>query len=174
MTTALPPSEQLVEWVDETGSVLGIVTRARMRAENLRHRAVYVVVRTVEDRIVVHRRADWKDVWGGFWDLAFGGVMNVGEPWAAGARRELAEEAGIETVDVYDLGTFSYEDTAVSLLGRAFLVTTDAATRPHDGEVVEIGHVPRAGLRAWAAARPVCPDSLVCVLPLVAAWQPST
>ncbi len=165
------PSEQLVEWVDDAGNVLGIVTRRRMRTENLRHRSVYVVVCTSDDRIVVHRRAEWKDVWGGFWDLAFGGVMNVGEPWAAGARRELAEEAGIEAVHLQELGAFAYDDAAVSVLGTAYLTTSNSVPDPQDGEVVEVTTVPRAELAAWAAERPVCPDSLTRVLPLVVAWH---
>ena len=86
----------LVDIVDESGRVVGTVTRAEMRARNLRHRAVGVLVRTAGGDVVVHRRSDWKDVWPGYWDLAFGGVLQPGEDWIDGARRELAEEAGIE------------------------------------------------------------------------------
>lgn len=165
MTSA--PSEQLVEWVDRDGAVLGVVTRGRMRAERLRHRCVYVVVVDRADRVVVHRRADWKDVWPGSWDLAFGGVAAVGEPWPAAARRELAEEAGIEAVELDELGRFAYDDQQVSLVGRAYLVRTGSPVDPLDGEVVAVDHVPRTELATWAASRPMCPDSLACVLPLL-------
>ena len=70
-----------------------------------------VVVRsTVAGDVLVHRRAGWKDLWPGYWDLAVGGVVGVGEPWPAAARRELAEELGVEVVELFELGGFSYED----------------------------------------------------------------
>lgn len=159
-------SEQLVEWVDADGRTIGIVTRARVRAENLRHRCVYVVVTDVDGAVVVHRRADWKDVWPGHWDVAFGGLAQVGEPWGAAARRELAEEAGIEAPHLTGLGQFVYDDPAVSVLGQLFVTTASGPVEPRDGEVVEVASVPLARLAAWAAERPVCPDSLACVLPV--------
>ena len=45
--------------------------------------------------VLAHQRASWKDIWPSRWDLAFGGVCAVGEPWDDAASRELAEEAGI-------------------------------------------------------------------------------
>ncbi|MDG1088200.1 MAG: hypothetical protein P8P20_10715, partial [Acidimicrobiales bacterium] len=67
---------QLVEHVDEDGAVIEIVTRAEMRARTLRHRSVYVAVLDSDDRLLVHKRADWKDVFPGAWDLAFGGICD--------------------------------------------------------------------------------------------------
>ncbi len=97
------PGDELVEWVDDRGEVIEIVSRRRMRAEGLSHRCTYVVVvvgpadrfagRGSADRlgpdeeVIVHLRADWKDVAPSHWDLAFGGVCGVGEPWASSARR---------------------------------------------------------------------------------------
>jgi len=84
-----------VEELDALGKPLRVVTRAEMRAGNLRHRAVYVLVLDRAGRLLAHRRADWKDVWPGRWDVAFGGVAGVGEAPLETARRELAEEAGV-------------------------------------------------------------------------------
>ncbi|MCB0972291.1 MAG: hypothetical protein KDA97_12360, partial [Acidimicrobiales bacterium] len=61
-----------VEVVDLDGTVVDVVSRARMRRERLRHRCTYVVVVDSDERLVVHRRAEWKDVWPGRWDVAFG------------------------------------------------------------------------------------------------------
>jgi isopentenyldiphosphate isomerase len=163
-----PPAEQLVEWVDENGTVLGVVTRGRMRAENLLHRSVFVVVRSASGRVLVHRRATWKDVWPGLWDLAFGGVVGVGEPWPAAARRELAEEAGIEVTDLDTLGRFSYRDSQVAELAEVFAAVADGPFHFTDGEVVEVAWVPEAELPAWVADHAVCPDSRTGVLPLLA------
>jgi isopentenyl-diphosphate delta-isomerase len=162
------PAEQLVEWVDADGRVRGVVSRARVRAENLLHRSVFVVVRSARGDVLVHRRADWKDVWPGYWDLAVGGVVGVGERWAAAARRELAEEVGIEAVDLVELGRFRYEDARVAELSRAYLASSDGPFRFSDGEVAEVAWVPGDRLRSWAAERAVCPDSVTAVLPLLA------
>src|SRR5690606_12487279 len=118
-------ADELVEEIDEHGSVVRVVTRAEMRAQNLRHRTVAVVVITGAGEVVAHRRADWKDVWPGRWDVCFGGVTRVDEDWVEAARRELAEEAGIE-VDapaLRELGDGSYADADVSEYSRVFVTT---------------------------------------------------
>jgi 8-oxo-dGTP pyrophosphatase MutT (NUDIX family) len=155
-----------VEIVDETGDVIGTATRAEMRARNLRHRAVGVLVRTTKGDVVVHQRAGWKDVWPGYWDVAFGGVLQPGEDWIDGARRELAEEAGIEA-DLDELGTGLYEDDAVRVFGRIFVATHDGPFTFVDGEVERTDLVPWRELRAWIARHTCCPDSLAMVLPLL-------
>jgi len=43
--------------------------------------SLYVLVVSLDGRrLLVHRRADWKDVWPGRWDVCFGGVAGAGEP----------------------------------------------------------------------------------------------
>src|SRR5947209_15330433 len=98
------PVEQ-VEILNERGAVVDVVGRDVMRAENLRHRAVYVAV-VDGKRLLVHQRAAWKDVWPARWDIAFGGVCGVGERWSDAAIRELAEEAGVVVAEreLLDLG----------------------------------------------------------------------
>ena len=88
-------ADELVEWVDDDDRLIEVVPRSRMRAENLLHRSVAVIVTTTDGRLVVQRRADHKDLFPGWWDIAFGGVCGVGEEWLSSARRELVEEAGI-------------------------------------------------------------------------------
>jgi isopentenyldiphosphate isomerase len=160
-------ADELVEVVDEAGTVMRLATRAEVRAGNLRHRSVAVVVVTGAGDLVAHRRADWKDVWPGRWDVCFGGVAAVGEDWATAARRELAEEAGVEVPAsaLRLLGSGSYQDGSVSWLGPIFAVTHDGPFRPADGEVAELVLVPLAGLDAWLAGRELCADSAAVVVP---------
>jgi 8-oxo-dGTP pyrophosphatase MutT (NUDIX family) len=168
------PADEAVEWVDDDGQVIEVVTRSRVRAEGLLHRCTYVVVLDAADEVLVHRRARWKDVYPGWWDLAFGGVCAPGEGWEAAARRELAEEAGLRA-PLADLGPVRYDGADGRVLGRLFLARHEGPAVPRDGEVVETGWVPRSRLAAWAAERPVCRDSATVVLPLVvagpAAWS---
>jgi len=159
--------DELVEVVDEAGNVLHLATRAEMRAGNLRHRAVAVVVLTGAGELVAHRRADWKDVWPGRWDVCFGGVAQVGEDWDTAARRELAEETGVEVPAsaLRSLGSDSYQDESVSWFGPIFAVTHDGPFRPADGEVAELVLVPLAGLDGWLAGRELTDDSAAMVVP---------
>ena len=161
-----PVGDQLVDVVDEHDRVVGTATRSRMRAEGLRHRAVYVVVRTTGDHVVVHRRADWKDVHPGAWDCCFGGVLDAGEDWDAAAARELAEEAGI-TAELRLLGAGSYDDDTSPVVGRVYEAVHDGPYPCPDGEVVEVRTVPRADLATFLEQHHHCPDSAALVLPLL-------
>jgi isopentenyldiphosphate isomerase len=151
-------SDEPVEVVDADGEVLDVVTRAEMRARNLRHRAVAVFVRRSDGDLLVHQRAPWKDVWPSYWDLAFGGVCAVGETWIDAARRELREEAGIAG-PLEPAGRGAYEDDAVSAVAEAFTITHDGPCTFPDGEVVASAWIPLAELPAWVATHDVCPDS---------------
>lgn len=152
-------AEEPVEVVDEAGAVLEVVTRAEMRARRLRHRCTYIVVVDLSERLVVHQRALWKDVWPGRWDVAFGGVVGVGEDWGAAALRELREEAGVEA-GLQHLGGGLYDDLDVSLLGRVYLARHDGPFTFPDGEVVQADRVPLDEVEGWIAGRDLCPDSL--------------
>lgn len=155
---------ELVEVVDPDGRVVGTATRAEVRAGNLRHRSVFVAVATSDGEVVVHRRAAWKDVWPSAWDVAFGGVLAVGETFADGARRELAEEAGVDA-PLERLGAGAYQDDDVAEVAEVYLARHDGPFTTPDGEVAAIDRVPVAELAAWCAGRAVCADSLALVVP---------
>ncbi len=183
------PGDELVEWVDDDGAVIEIVTRRRMRDEGLRHRATYVVVvvgpadrfaepgsadhLAPDTEVVVHLRADWKDVAPSHWDLAFGGVCGPGEGWEESARRELAEEAGIELGadhPLVDLGAVDFREPAsaagpgTSILGRSFLVAWPNEPVSADGEAIAFDRVPLGALTHWLTTVPVCADSATDVI----------
>jgi isopentenyldiphosphate isomerase len=162
-------ADELVEVVDEHGAVVRVVTRAEMREHNLCHRTVAVVVLTGAGEVVAHRRADWKDVWPGRWDVCFGGVTGVGEDWVDAALRELAEEAGVEVdaAALRVLGDGGYADADVSAFSRVFATTHDGPFHPADGEVAELVLVPLAGLDDWLAGRELCSDAAAIVVPLL-------
>lgn len=167
--------DELVEWVDEDGSVIEIVTRARMRDEHLRHRCVYIVVRSTDgadrpDSVLIHKRADWKDVAPGEWDVAFGGVCDPGESWEEAAHRELLEEAGITVDEMVDHGEVRYEAPGVALIGRFYSCHSDGPFAFNDGEVVAAEWVALDDLSQVLAERIVVEDSHSVVLPRVITW----
>mgnify|MGYP000379003137 CR=1 FL=1 len=156
---ALAAAEELVEVVDRSGAVLDVVPRSVMREQRLRHRCTYIVVVDLQERLVVHQRALWKDVWPGRWDVAFGGVVGVGEDWGAAAHRELLEEAGVEA-GLQALGGGPYDDDDVSVLGRVYLARHDGPFTFPDGEVVRSDRIPLDEVEGWIARTELCPDSL--------------
>jgi len=161
-----PTSDELIALVDEADRVIEVVTRAEARARgaSARHRACYVAVLTSADELVVHRRADWKDVYPGYWDVCFGGVLGADEGWDEAAHRELLEEAGVD-VPLALLGIASWEAPDARLNGRVYLGRSDGPFTCPDGEVVEVATVPLPELDAWLTDHDVCPDSVDLVVP---------
>lgn len=162
--TEVDPPEELVDVLDDMGMVIGSVPRSEMRARNLLHRSVFIVVRNAADELLVHRRADWKDVWPGAWDIAVGGVVATGEAWEIAASRELREELGIAG-DFEYLGEGEYADETVRELARIYAVRSEGPFQLVDDEIVTVEWLPMAELRAWVGEHEVCPDSVALVLP---------
>ncbi|HUG83975.1 MAG TPA: NUDIX domain-containing protein [Euzebya sp.] len=165
---------QLVEVVTADGTVVDVITRAQLRQTGARHRCTYVVVVRSSGHVVVHQRAAWKDVSPSAWDLAFGGLCDVGEGWLQAARRELAEEAGITDVPLIDLGDVAWEGNGTALVGRVFVAVSDGPVRPADGEVVAVDEVPLVDLGRWMAGRLMVDDTPEVVPPLLRRWAAST
>lgn len=155
-----------VEILDERGHVVDVVGRDTMRAENLRHRCVYIAVLHGFD-VLVHQRAAWKDVWPSRWDVAFGGVCEVGEKWVDAARRELAEEAGIavDEAELLDLGDGWFDSDEVRVVGRIYAVQHQGPFSHPDGEVQRTEWIRLADLESWVEAHEVCDDSVDVVVP---------
>ena len=156
---------ELVEEVAPDGAVLRVVTRAEMRAGRLRHRCVYLLV-VHEGQLLVHRRADDKDVWPGRWDGAAGGVVTAGEAWDVAARRELAEELGID-VEPVPVGDGAWDGAEAKVVGRVYVVEHSGPFHFDDGEVVEARFVDAAGLDVLLDTEAMCPDSVAVALPYV-------
>jgi len=159
-------SDEPVEVVDEHGAVERVATRAEMRAGNLRHRSVGVVVRhPTRAALLAHRRAGWKDVWPGRWDICFGGVCGVGEDALAAGLRELAEEAGVvaRPGELRELGRGAYEDDDVRAFATVFEIRHRGPFTFADGEVVEVRWVAIDELERFLDEHPHCPDSAALV-----------
>lgn len=148
-----------VDVVDENDVVLRTVSRAEMRRNKLRHRAVFILVRNSAGKVLIHRRSETKDLWPGRWDLAVGGVVAAGESYEAAARRELHEEVGIDSRPT-EVSSGTYDDAEVSLVARCYEVRHDGDVRPQDGEVAEFLWVSLDELRERLAEAQFLPDSL--------------
>lgn len=150
---------EMVDIVDENDVIIARVSRKEMRQGRLRHRSVFVLVRSPDGKVLIHKRSDEKDLWPGWWDIAVGGVVASGEAYDDAARRELWEEMGIDAAPVA-IGEGSYEDHDVALIARCYEVVYSGDVRPQDGEVAEFRWVDPAVLAELARTRSFLPDSL--------------
>ncbi|HTH04226.1 MAG TPA: NUDIX domain-containing protein, partial [Ilumatobacteraceae bacterium] len=161
------PRDEPVEHVDADDQVIEVVSRGRMRRENLRHRSVAVVVTNSRGELLVHRRADDKDVFAGWWDLAAGGVVGVGESYADAATRELAEELGVTVADPTFVTSGHHDDEHAREICHVFRVVHDGPFRFDDGEVTEARFVTPSELAALIASERFLPGSMRMIGPFI-------
>jgi 16S rRNA (adenine1518-N6/adenine1519-N6)-dimethyltransferase len=83
--------------VDAEDRVVGEASRRDTHGNNLRHRAVHILVINQQNQIFLQKRSRWKDRHPGLWDSSAAGHVNSGEDYDTTARRELKEELGIAT-----------------------------------------------------------------------------
>ncbi len=164
----MDPRDEPVEVLADDGSVVEVVPRRRMRAENLRHRAVYLLVTGTDGRLLLHRRSDAKDLWPGRWDLAAGGVVAAGESWDDAARRELAEELGVVDAEPILLGEARFDNDECRVVARVYRVVTDGPFRFADGEVVAVAFASADELATRLGRDPFVADSPAVCAP----WLP--
>jgi isopentenyldiphosphate isomerase len=168
---AASPRDEPVEHVDADGRVIEIVPRSRMRRHNLRHRSASVIVTNNRGELLVHRRADDKDLFPGWWDLAAGGVVGVGETYAEAAVRELAEELGITAVDLEFVASGHYDDEHAREVCHMFRAVHDGPFRFDDGEITEARFVTPAELAELLAHERFLPGSLRMIGPHIDGFE---
>ena len=114
------PKDETVQIVDEENTEIAAVSRRIMREQQLIHRACYILVFNQAGDLFVQKRTKTKDVYPGYYDVAAGGVVLAGESYEESAERELAEELGIEGVQLTPCFDNYFEDTVNKVWGRVF------------------------------------------------------
>lgn len=88
-------TEELFDIVDERDGVIDLRPRSEAHRLGLRHRAVHVLVFNAAGELFLQKRSMSKDCHPGVWDSSASGHLAPGEPYEAGALRELGEEIGL-------------------------------------------------------------------------------
>ena len=158
--TAHDSGDDLVDVVDDAGTVIGQATRREMRAQRLPHRTTYVLVFDRRGRLFMHLRTATKDVYPSHWDVCVGGVVAAGESFDAGAARELEEELGV-SAPLEPLFPFRYADPATVVHGMAYRTTHDGPFRLQPEEIVQGEFASIDDVLELAQWEPFCPDGLV-------------
>jgi 16S rRNA (adenine1518-N6/adenine1519-N6)-dimethyltransferase len=81
--------------VDKNDRILRDASRSEMHANNLRHRAVHILIFNPAGEVYLQQRSRWKDRHPLRWDSSAAGHVVAAESYDETARRELEEELGI-------------------------------------------------------------------------------
>ena len=92
-----PVPEERFPVVDEHDRKIRDATRSEVHENNLRHRAIHVLIFNQKGEVLLQKRSPWKDRHPCLWDSSAAGHVSTDEEYDATARRELAEELGVET-----------------------------------------------------------------------------
>jgi len=152
--------DEWVDWLDNTGQVIGRVTRHKMRTRRLPHRCVYLLVFNSRGELFVHQRTTTKDIFPSYWDLTVGGVVASGESFDDAALREGREEIGVDLRPL-PLFPFRYDGEHSVAFGMVYHAAHDGPFRLQPEEIVHGEFVSINDLPILVAREHFCPDGVL-------------
>ncbi len=96
LETPAGTAEERFPVVDECDRATGDAPRSVVHANNLRHRAVHILLFNQAGELFLQKRSPWKDRHPSVWDSSAAGHVDAGEDYDEAAERELREELGVE------------------------------------------------------------------------------
>lgn len=148
--------EEVFDVVDEDDVVIRQESREVVHRENLRHRAVHVLVINGKREILLQQRSSQKDVDPGKWSSSAAGHLDAGENYEAAAHRELNEELGIESEEfkLSMLGRLTPEEKNGWEFVNVYLTAYSGMLRTPANEVEATLWMGTEELESWITARP--------------------
>ena len=146
------PDEQFPV-VDKNDRIHHYASRAEVHGNNLRHRAVHILIFNQSGHVYLQQRSRWKDRHPLKWDSSASGHVTAGENYDETARRELKEELGIDVVleRIFRLTASSATDHEF-IWGYRGVVSGDLA--PNKCEIETGVFFSPAVIDGWILARP--------------------
>jgi 16S rRNA (adenine1518-N6/adenine1519-N6)-dimethyltransferase len=149
--------------VDKNDRILGYASRANVHGNNLRHRAVHMLISNQAGDVYLQQRSRWKDRHPLKWDSSAAGHVAAGETYDDTARRELKEELGVSTTlqKVARIPASQKTDHEFISVYRG-AVSDDLV--PNRSEIEQGAFLSPAVIDGWTSARPedFAPGFLVC------------
>ncbi len=128
--------KELLPRVDETGNVIGSVTRGEAHGgSHILHPVVHLHVFNSKGEIYLQYRPHWKTVQPDRWDTACGGHISYGESVEDALRREVREELGITDYVPVFRKEYIFESEVDREYVYAFSTVYDGEIRPSADEL---------------------------------------
>ncbi len=132
----------MAEWfeiVDENDRVIGRALRSACHGNPaLVHRVAHVLVFNSRGHLLLQKRSSSKDVQPGRWDTSVGGHLDPGETYVEAARREMAEELGIDVENPVFLHAYKMRNDFESENVATFLACYDGPIRFNSEEIEQV------------------------------------
>ena len=132
--SAVSLADEILEVVDENDRVVGAARRGDIHAQGLLHRAAHVLVFDQRGRLYLQERSLNKDTHPGKWTTSASGHVDPGEDYTAAARRELAEELGLE-LDIDFVGMIKACPGTEGEFTAVYRAVTNKEPRPNPEEI---------------------------------------
>jgi len=155
--TAAPDSKSLAAEdfpvVDEFDKVLGQAPRSKVHGNNLRHRAVHILIFSEKGEVALQKRSRSKDRHPLVWDSSAAGHVAAGEEYDSAAQRELKEELGIDAPleKIAKLSASERTDQEFIWLYRG---QHRGDFKPNPTEIETVQFFPADVVDGWIVARP--------------------
>lgn len=104
----MPEEIELIDEIDRDGRTIATHPRSYLKESAFLHKAVLVLPRTADGRILLGRRAKSKSTDPDLWCCLIGGKVKSGESDDAAAAREMQEEVGMSS-PLKKVTSFTYE-----------------------------------------------------------------
>jgi 16S rRNA (adenine1518-N6/adenine1519-N6)-dimethyltransferase len=139
--------------VDEEDRVIGSAPRPKVHGDNLRHRAVHILIFNSAGEVYLQKRSEWKDRHPLAWDSSAAGHVAAGEEYDTAAARELEEELGIKP-PLTRLAKLPASDRTGQEFIWVYRGQWDGPIRFERAEIEAGGYFPAETVTAWINARP--------------------
>jgi 16S rRNA (adenine1518-N6/adenine1519-N6)-dimethyltransferase len=139
--------------VDKNDRILRYARRSDVHGNNLRHRAVHILIFNQAGEVYLQQRSRWKDRHPLKWDSSAAGHVAAGESYEETARRELEEELGIN-VPLEKMLVIPASARTEQEFVRLYRGKTRSNPIVNRSEIETGAFFPPAIIDGWVAARP--------------------
>ena len=145
--------EELFPVVDNSDHLLYSAPRSKVHGDNLRHRAVHILLFNGNGEVYLQKRSRRKQRHPGLWDSSAAGHVAAGEDYDVAACRELREELGVET-RLTKIGQLPASDRTGQEFVWLYRGQYDGALSLNRAEIETGGYFQPVVVTGWIAARP--------------------
>jgi 16S rRNA (adenine1518-N6/adenine1519-N6)-dimethyltransferase len=139
--------------VDKNDKILGDATRSEVHANNLRHRAVHILIFNPLGEVYLQQRSRWKDRHPLRWDSSAAGHVVAAESYDETARRELEEELGI-SIPLKKISKLPASERTDQEFIWLYRGETARNLSPNRTEIETGAFFPETIIDGWVSARP--------------------